>query len=156
MQEELDNPDKFKVLWCASRLLLSAEKNYTVTELECLALVFAQNKFCHYLEGAKWSCYTDHAAIVNILGTNSGSPLVQRWKSAVACNDLTVYHVAGIQNVVADALSRIPRLNTTNTSSHITELVNAVTPTDLIPLAELCAAATEAGALSIFQSTTFC
>jgi hypothetical protein len=73
--------------------------------------------------------------------------------SALACEDLTVYHVAGIHNVVADALSRIPRLDININSSHITELVNAATATDPIPLAELRAAATEARALATFQST---
>ncbi len=135
MQEDLSMPNKFKVLWYVSRLLLPAEKNYTVTKLECLALVYARKKFCHYLEGAKWSCYTDHTAIVNILGTNTEFPRAQRWKSALACKDLTVYHVAGIHNVVADALSRIPRLDANINLSHITELVNAATATDPIPLA---------------------
>ncbi len=73
-----DDGDILRPIRFASRLLLSAEKQYTVQDLECLAVMFARKKFQHYLEEAKWICYTDHQAIINIMSTNSLSACIQR------------------------------------------------------------------------------
>ena len=40
-----------------------AEKNYTTTEKELLAVVFAFDKFRAYLIGTKVIVFTDHSAI---------------------------------------------------------------------------------------------
>ncbi len=74
-----DNGGILRPIWFASRLLLPAEKQYTVQELECLAVMFARKKSKHYLEEAEWICYTDHQAIINIMSTNSLSARLQRW-----------------------------------------------------------------------------
>ena len=44
----------------ASRLLSKAEKNYTTIEKEALAMVYAVNKFCHYLLGNRFIFYEGH------------------------------------------------------------------------------------------------
>jgi hypothetical protein len=156
-----DSKGALRPIWFASRGLLAAEKNYPVQELELLALMFARKKFSHYLEEAEWACFTDHQAIVNIMSSNSTSPRIQRWKLALASENLTVYHVPGKDNVVADALSRIPCFKPpavptsvgagalssipcimpTDVSASIASLVNATTPADPISLAELRARA---------------
>jgi len=46
-----------------SKRLISAEKNYTLTELEGLAIIFSLKKFCHYLLGYKAKVMTDHKAL---------------------------------------------------------------------------------------------
>ncbi|GBM97304.1 Transposon Ty3-G Gag-Pol polyprotein [Araneus ventricosus] len=47
-----------------SRTLRDYEKNYAITELECLAIVDALYKFYYYLHGQKFVIHTDHAALV--------------------------------------------------------------------------------------------
>ena len=47
----------------ASRKLSTAEKNYTTTEREGLAMVYALQKFSHYLLGGCFKMYTDHFAL---------------------------------------------------------------------------------------------
>ncbi|GBN73259.1 Transposon Ty3-G Gag-Pol polyprotein [Araneus ventricosus] len=47
-----------------SRTLRNYEKNYAITELECLAIVDALDKFYYYLHGQKFVIHTDHAALV--------------------------------------------------------------------------------------------
>ncbi|KAL5579164.1 hypothetical protein UlMin_011606 [Ulmus minor] len=53
----------FHSIYYASKTLQGAQFNYTVTEKELLAVVFAFNKFRSYLVGTKVIVYTDHSAI---------------------------------------------------------------------------------------------
>ena len=46
-----------------SRQLNKAEKNYSATELELLAVVDAVTHFLYYLHGRSFSVYTDHRAL---------------------------------------------------------------------------------------------
>ena len=47
----------------ASQSLTSSERNYSVIQYECLAIVFALKQFCHYLLGRPFHLYTDHAPL---------------------------------------------------------------------------------------------
>ena len=47
----------------ASKKLLPREKNYSVIERECLAIVFGIRKFQKYLYGAEFVLQTDHAPL---------------------------------------------------------------------------------------------
>ncbi|GBO01988.1 hypothetical protein AVEN_151872-1 [Araneus ventricosus] len=47
-----------------SRTLRHYETNYAITELECLVIVDALDKFYYYIHGQKFVIHTDHAALV--------------------------------------------------------------------------------------------
>ncbi|GFW56990.1 retrovirus-related Pol polyprotein from transposon 17.6 [Trichonephila clavipes] len=63
----------------ASRTINSAERNYTVTERECLAVVWALNKFRTYLGSLSIKVITDQAALTCLThGKNMSSGMI-RW-----------------------------------------------------------------------------
>jgi len=56
--------DKLPHVICyASKTLNDAQLNYSATEKELLAVVFALDKFYSYLIGSKVLIYTNHAAL---------------------------------------------------------------------------------------------
>jgi hypothetical protein len=55
---DIDHPLAF-----ASKKLSTAEINYTTTEREGLAIVYALQKFCHYLLGGHFKMFIDHSAL---------------------------------------------------------------------------------------------
>ena len=95
----------------ASRTLTPAEKNYGITELETLAVVWAFGHFRAYLYGHQVTVYTDHSAVRAILENPNLSGKHARWWTKVygsGIQNVRVIHRAGKQNANADALSRQP------------------------------------------------
>ena len=67
----------------ASRSLSKSERNYSVTELETLASVWAVTHFCPYLYGQTVTALTDHSAVKAVLGTANPSGKHARWWTKV-------------------------------------------------------------------------
>ncbi|KAL2226255.1 UNVERIFIED_CONTAM: Retrovirus-related Pol polyprotein from transposon, partial [Sesamum indicum] len=61
------------VIYYASRMLDNTQSNYTTTEKELLAVVFALEKFRSYLLGTKVIVYSDHAALRYLLSKKDQS-----------------------------------------------------------------------------------
>lgn len=75
---EPNNEKKEYTIAYASRSLKNAEKNYTITELECLALVFALRKWHIILMGRKVRVNTDHKALKFISSCANSSERIAR------------------------------------------------------------------------------
>lgn len=67
------------VIYYASRTLNDAQLNYSTTEKELLAIIFALEKFCSYLIGTKVIVYSDHAALRHLITKKDAKPRLIRW-----------------------------------------------------------------------------
>ncbi|MFI5421911.1 MAG: DDE-type integrase/transposase/recombinase, partial [Nitrososphaerales archaeon] len=74
---------------------------------ELLAIVFALRKFHHYLWGAPFRLYTDHAALVYLHTQKQLNPMLVGWFELIHSYRFTVFHRPGILNILPDHLSRL-------------------------------------------------
>ncbi|CAM8920461.1 unnamed protein product [Rhodiola kirilowii] len=109
---------KAGVIYYASRTLDPAQRNYSTIEKELLAVVFALEKFRPYLLGAKVIVYSDHASIRYLMKKKEAKPRLIRWILLLQEFDVEIRDKKGIENTVADHLSRIVR---EDEEGHITE-----------------------------------
>ncbi|XP_062080935.1 uncharacterized protein LOC133785737 [Humulus lupulus] len=97
----------FHSIYYASKTLIDAQLNYTTTEKELLAVVFAFDKFRAYLVGTKVVVYIDHSAIKYLIAKKDAKPRLIRWVLLLQEFDLEIWDRKGIENQVADHLSRL-------------------------------------------------
>ncbi|CAN6573169.1 unnamed protein product [Malus baccata var. baccata] len=97
------------VIYYASRTLNDAQLNYSTTEKELLAVVFALDKFRSYLIGTKVIVFTDHAALKYLFTKKEAKPRLIRWMLLLQEFDIEIRDKKGCENVVADHLSRLVR-----------------------------------------------
>lgn len=90
----------------ASRQLNKSEMNYSATELELLAVVWAVKYFRCYLTGVHFALVTDHSAIKWLLSLKDSTSRLTRWALKLQQYNYTVVHKPGKKHLNADALSR--------------------------------------------------
>ena len=89
-----------------SRQLRDPETRYSVTEVECLAVVESVRHFEVYLDGKLFVLQTDHRALEHLLMAKLVNKRLSRWALRLQGFSFTIVYRAGTANANADALSR--------------------------------------------------
>jgi len=92
--------------------------NYTTTEKELLAVVFACDKFRSYFVGSPVVVFSDHATLKYLLPKKDSKARLVRWILLLQEFDITIKDKKDTENVVADHLSRL----TIDSTSDITQI----------------------------------
>ena len=80
---------------------------YSTVEKECLSLVLALQKFqCYLPQGAPITVYTDHNPLTFLRRMQHSNLRILRWALQIQPYHLVVKHIKGVNNVLADTLSR--------------------------------------------------
>lgn len=117
-------PDGERVICFLSRSLSKTEMNYTTTERECLAVIWAVEKLRHFLEGTHFTIITDHASLLWLHNLKDPTGRLARWALRLQPYNYTLIHRKGREHVVPDFLSRsVPE---------IAEVVEAKHPVDTL------------------------
>ncbi|KAL4342606.1 hypothetical protein GQ457_08G037470 [Hibiscus cannabinus] len=88
----------FHPIYYASKTLNDAQVNYTTTEKEMLAVIFAFDKFRSYLIGTKVIVHTDHSAIKYLLSKKDAKPRLIRWILLLQEFDIEIIDRKGTEN----------------------------------------------------------
>jgi len=100
-----DNGNEY-VCEYASRLLTKSEINYSITNKECLAVIFGITSFRYHVEGKIFRVVTDHIALSWLRTVKNPSGQLARWSLFLQAFDFEIVYRKGTSHENADALSR--------------------------------------------------
>ncbi|GJV81177.1 reverse transcriptase domain-containing protein [Tanacetum coccineum] len=101
----------FRPIHYASKTMTEAETNYTTTEKEMLAVVYAFEKFRSYLIMNKSVVYTDHSALKYLFNKKDAKARLLRWVLLLQEFDFKEgYRYQGDEKLCSDHLSRLETL----------------------------------------------
>ena len=126
LHQNVDGRDR--VIAYASQSLKPAERNYSTTEQEALAIVWAFDKFREYLDSVSFQLETDHRALQYIFDQKKpANSRIARWQAILQGQNYTIKHRSGESIPQADALSRLPTTTfDTDNGSYTDEWINDV------------------------------
>ena len=115
--------DKKKfVIAYASRTLSPPERNYSATEREALAIVWATQHFRPYLEGTKVLIRSDCKALQWLMNAKDVSGRLARWAMKLSAFQIeSIQYRPGHANANADSLSRNPLTTTSSIENQVLE-----------------------------------
>nr|GFA21884.1 retrovirus-related Pol polyprotein from transposon 17.6 [Tanacetum cinerariifolium] len=97
----------FKPIHYASKTMNDAETNYTTTEKEMLAVVYAFEKFRSYPIMNKSIVHMDHSALKYLFAKKDAKARLLQWVLLLQEFDFKVLDTKGAKNLAVDHLSRL-------------------------------------------------
>ena len=105
---QLDDNNKERVIAYASRSISHAERNYALTELECLAAVWGMEYFRPYLLHQQFKLIIDHAALQWLFNKPDPPRKFMRWIIRIMEFPYQIQYKKGKLHSNANALSQLP------------------------------------------------
>jgi hypothetical protein len=105
---QVNSGGETQIVSTASRVLNPAEQRYTVAEQELLGITFALEKFRLYVYRNKIHLNTDNKALTFLNRCTLTSNRIARWVLQLQEYDLEIKHISGVENHLADVISRNP------------------------------------------------
>ncbi|CDF38259.1 unnamed protein product [Chondrus crispus] len=105
--QEHEEPNDWRPVGYWSYSLSDSERNYSATERECFAVVWAVRTLRPYVEGTKFTVRTDHDALRCLMSLTESSGRLTRWRLRLAEYDFTIQYRPGRVHQLPDALSRL-------------------------------------------------
>ena len=98
-----ENNEWRPVAYCSHKFT-PAELNYSTIEKEGFGIIHAVQSFSSFIDGLPFTIETDHKNLIYM--NNCTTARVQRWRAILLGFHYKIRHIAGKDNVFADALSR--------------------------------------------------
>jgi hypothetical protein len=99
--------DEWVVVY-ASQWLSKSKHNYSVTEWECLSIVFWIEYFHHYLHSSKFHVITHHAMLKWLMDAKEQQGRLAWWVMKLQPYEFEIVYCAGVKHVNVDAMMRLP------------------------------------------------
>ncbi|EGT45949.1 hypothetical protein CAEBREN_01577 [Caenorhabditis brenneri] len=106
MQTRPDSEKEFTAIAYASRTLSDPETRWPAIQVEMGAIIFALRQFKPYTCMSKIVLHSDHKPLTFLLQKSKTHDNLARWLIELQCYDITIVHIDGKKNTVADCLSR--------------------------------------------------
>ena len=100
---QVDDDGQERVVAYASRTLSKAERNYSVTSKELLAIVNFISQFQQYLLGCTFTLHTDHSSLTWFRNFKQPEGQLARWLEKLEEFSFTVQHRPGRKHNNADS-----------------------------------------------------
>ena len=114
-----------------SKKLLNYQVNYTISELERLAIVESIDYFHHYLYDRKFIVITDQMALKWLKSIKRPNSRLFKWSLKLSQYNFDVKYRPGKDNIEADLLSRYPVLESFENTDYL-RIVNLISTNDII------------------------
>ena len=113
VQTTAEDPNRLRLIECGSISTSKAQANYSVTEIELAALLWAIQKCSYYLQACpQFTCLVDHRPLEKICNEKKLQDLpnarIQRMVEKMCDYNMTVKWCSGVKHRIADAISRSP------------------------------------------------
>ena len=102
------HPSGWRPVAFVSSQMNAQEQNYTVSERECLAIIFALEKFKPYLDGQYFKIITDHCSLCFLKSKAKLPPRLMRWAILLQEFHFDIEYKSGKHHLDVDCLSRFP------------------------------------------------
>lgn len=104
---QIHEDGKERVVAFYSHKFTKAQQNFSTTERECLSCILAIERFRCFVEGTRFTVYTDHASLLWLKNIKDPTGRLSRWALKLQAYDFELKHRKGRYNVVPDAMSRV-------------------------------------------------